>query len=309
VSEMILHHYPGSPFAEKIRLILGYKKLAWLSVTIPMIMPKPDLVALTGGYRRTPVLQVGADIYCDTALIAEVIERAAPEPTLYPEATAAQARMLAHWADTFLFWSAIPYTMQPAGVAAMFAGVPPEHLKAFAADRAAMRGGAPRLAPGESTGQTRVYVEWVDRLFADGRPYACGDAPTIADFSLYHPFWFILRAPPMAGILDGAVHLRAWRERMREFRHGSHTDLGSAEALAIARAATPAADKQPYTDAHGFAHGERVRVMPTDYGLDPVEGELVISGANQIAVKRSDARAGEVVVHFPRVGYQMSKVG
>jgi glutathione S-transferase len=63
MSGLILHHYPTSPFAEKVRLIMGYKKLSWQGVTIPMVMPKPDLMPLTGGYRRTPVLQIGADIY------------------------------------------------------------------------------------------------------------------------------------------------------------------------------------------------------------------------------------------------------
>ena len=29
-------------------------------------MPKPNLTALTGGYRKTPVLQIGADIYCNS---------------------------------------------------------------------------------------------------------------------------------------------------------------------------------------------------------------------------------------------------
>ena len=84
MSQLILHHYPTSPFAEKIRLIFGYKKLAWHSVIIPRIMPKPDLTALTGGYRRTPVMQIGADIYCDTALIADLLEKIAPAPSLYP---------------------------------------------------------------------------------------------------------------------------------------------------------------------------------------------------------------------------------
>jgi glutathione S-transferase len=52
-------------------------------------MPKPDLLALTGGYRRTPNLQIGADIYCDTALIARVLDELQPSPTLYPAAGAA----------------------------------------------------------------------------------------------------------------------------------------------------------------------------------------------------------------------------
>jgi glutathione S-transferase len=264
-------------------------------------------VALTGGYRRTPVLQLGADIFCDTALIAEVLERAASAPPLYPPALAGQARMIAQWADTHLFWTAIPYTMQPEGLKAMFAGASPEDIKAFGADRAAMRGTAWRMSAGEATGQARAFVAWIEALFDDGRPYACGDTPTIADFALYHPLWFILRAPPMAGILDGREHLRAWRERLREYRHGAHEDLPSADAIAIAHAATPVRSAEAFADVHGYAQGERVRVMPTDYALDPVEGELVISTANEIAVKRVDARAGEVVVHFPRVGYQMAK--
>jgi glutathione S-transferase len=82
MSDLILHHYPDSPFSEKVRLILGAKKLAWKSVRIPVIMPKPDVLALTGGYRRTPLLQIGADIYCDTALICDVLQHRQPLPSL-----------------------------------------------------------------------------------------------------------------------------------------------------------------------------------------------------------------------------------
>src|SRR6185369_1531695 len=75
MAELILHHYDISPYAEKVRLIMGLKRLAWRSVQIPVVMPKPDLTALTGGYRLTPVLQIGADIYCDTRTIARRLER------------------------------------------------------------------------------------------------------------------------------------------------------------------------------------------------------------------------------------------
>ena len=85
MADLILHHYLTSPFSEKVRLILGAKKLPWKSVFIPPIMPKPDVEVLTGGYRKTPFLQIGADIYCDSALIADVLEHLRPEPTLYPE--------------------------------------------------------------------------------------------------------------------------------------------------------------------------------------------------------------------------------
>jgi glutathione S-transferase len=146
MSDLILHHYPTSPFAEKVRLILGHKQLAWKSVFIPMIMPKPDLTALTGGYRKTPVLQIGADIYCDTALICDVLEPLAPTPTLYPDAVNGAARIVTQWADTALFTAAMAYNFQPAGVAQVFAGAPAEGVQAFVADRTAMRSGAARMS-------------------------------------------------------------------------------------------------------------------------------------------------------------------
>ena len=98
MSDLILHHYDEAPFAEKIRLIFGIKGLPWNSVIIPSAMPKPDLMPLTGGYRRTPVLQIGADIYCDTQLIAAVLERLYPTPTIFPDGNAGLAYALGSWA-------------------------------------------------------------------------------------------------------------------------------------------------------------------------------------------------------------------
>ena len=74
MAEIILHHYDTSPFSEKVRVMLGVKGLSWRSVIQPVIMPKPELVPLTGGYRRIPVLQIGADVYCDTQVILAELE-------------------------------------------------------------------------------------------------------------------------------------------------------------------------------------------------------------------------------------------
>ena len=307
MSDIILHHYPTSPFSEKIRLILGFKNLAWKSVVIPVIMPKPDVVALTGGYRRTPFMQIDADIYCDSAMIADVLERIQPRPTIYPEASAGAGRILAHWADSTLFWAAVPYTMQPAGIGHIFAGMPPDGVKAFAADRAAFRGNAPRAALAELTGHLRTYLAWIDGLFADGRTFLFGAAPCIADFSIYHSIWFIRRAPPVATILDTHPGILAWCGRMQAIGQGASEKMTSEAAIAVARAGAPAPFTQPWADVHGASPGDLVTVTPTDTGLDPVDGALVISSTNEIAIKRSDPRAGEVVVHFPRVGFQLKK--
>ena len=107
MSEIILHHYPTSPFAEKVRVALGIKGLAWRSVIIPMIMPKPDLMPLTGGYRKTPVMQIGADIYCDTQCILRELERRFPEPSLYRGTDAGTANALAFWSERTMFSPAV----------------------------------------------------------------------------------------------------------------------------------------------------------------------------------------------------------
>ena len=87
---LILHQYDFSNFAEKARLMMGFKGLSWRAVEIPPIAPKPKLTPLTGGYRRTPVLQDGADIWCDTKLIAQELERRRPHPTFYLAKSAMQ---------------------------------------------------------------------------------------------------------------------------------------------------------------------------------------------------------------------------
>ena len=172
--ELILHHYPMSPFAEKVRLMLGLKKLAWKSVIIPNIMPKPDVLALTGGYRKTPILQIGSHIYCDTALIADVLEHLAPQPSLYLEAHKGLSRVLAQWADDRLFLTSMGYSFQPKGAAQAFAGLPPEQIKAFAEDRSKMRQGMPRIAPGDAGGTYKSYLRRLANMLHE-QDYLLGD--------------------------------------------------------------------------------------------------------------------------------------
>jgi glutathione S-transferase len=181
---LILHHYPSSPFAEKIRLMLGYKNMAWKSVVIPVLSPKPDLVALTGGYRKTPVLQIGADIYCDSCLIADVLEHIEPWPTLYPEPSKGLARILAQWADTTLFQVAMAFSMQPRGMEQLFAHAPPEAARAFIQDRQAMSVGMAQLAPPDAAA---AYKSCLRRLsdMLDDRDFLLGDVTCITDFAVY----------------------------------------------------------------------------------------------------------------------------
>ena len=298
---LILHHYDFSNFAEKARLMLGFKGLAWQGVEIPPILPKPKLVPLTSGYRRTPVLQDGADVWCDTNLIARELERRVLEPTLYPAATAGSANAIAWWAEQQF--------MRP--VALFVSGINADHMPAgLHADRARLHGlpepsiEAVRKAAIRNRNLVRPQIRWLADMLQDGRPYLLGDAPCIADFAAYHVVWFFRgRRIDCRGELDPYPRLLAWRDRMAAIGHGTRTDIDADQALAIARAATPAPPRPSEPQDGDPRPGERARVRPADNARDWIEGEVRFIDAHEIALAHHDPLVGEVVVHFPRLGY------
>ena len=309
MSDLILHHYPNSPFAEKTRLMLGYKGLAWKSVIIPAIMPKPDLLALTGGYRKTPVLQIGADIYCDTALIADVLEHRQPLPTLYPEPSKGMARTLAQWADSTLFWTAMAWNTQPKGIAQMFEHAGADAARAFGEDRKAMGTGMTRMRPLDAAAAYKSYLRRMSDML-DDRPFLLGDVPCITDFAMLHPLWFTrVRTSSVAGILKATPAVLEWMDRMAAIGHGSFEKFSAAEAIAVAAAATPAPlHDDTFQDEHGIPLGSQVTITAESFGLEPTEGELVAATRMHYTLRRTDGPAGVVHVHFPRIGYQLKAV-
>jgi len=301
--DLILHHYDFSNYAEKARLALGYKGLAWRSVIIPPVAPKPELTPLTGGYRRTPVLQIGADIYCDTRLILRELERRQPMPTLYPPALAATANAIAFWAENRLFR---PISLYVSGTNL---DVLPSDLQA---DRSRMRGlpvpdaEAVRRAAARNAPLVRAQIPQVEAMLADGRDWIAGPAVTVADFAVYHALWFVTgRTQRLAHELEPFARIAAWMARVKAFGHGRPVPMTAAEALEVARAASPEAPRasQPYPEDPPL--GEPVRIRADDYARDAIDGELVLIDPTEIALRRVDPRVGEVVVHFPRLGYDL----
>ena len=314
MADLILHHYETSPFSEKIRLILGYKKLAWKSVIVPRIMPKPDVVTLTGGYRKTPFLQIGSHIYCDTALICDVLEHLQPTPTLYPSGHKGLARVLAQWADDKLFWAAMAWNFSPKGTAQIFGGGPPElwgpQAKLFGEDRTKMRMGAARMHPSDAAATYKSYLRRLADMLHE-QAYLLGDKPCIADFAAYHPLWFTrTQTSVMADILDATPPVLAWMDRMATIGHGTSQASSAADSVAICAASAGVAavlSDQPLQDEHGIALGSRVSVASDSFGPEPTEGELVAATRMHYTLRRTDERAGVVHVHFPRIGYVLKK--
>ncbi|MGY2400914.1 glutathione S-transferase family protein [Pseudomonas sp. SDO5271_S396] len=308
MSELILHHYPQSPFAEKARLLLGFKGLSWHSVHIPPMLPKPDLTALTGGYRKTPVLQVGADIYCDTALIARRLEQEKAGPTLFPQGQALVAQGFAAWADTLVFSHAVALVFQPESLAVKFAKVPPEMIQALVADRTKLFSGgtASRLQLDQARHQWPAIISRIDQqLRHQAGDFLFGE-PSIADFALAHPLWFLKGTAVTAPLVDAYPAVAAWLDRVLGFGHGTSTSMSAEQALEVARLASPAVlPDEAFEDLNGFKAGQQVAICATDYGTDPVVGELLFAGREELILRRSDERAGTVHVHFPRLGFRL----
>jgi len=308
MTEPVLHHYPVSPYAEKARLMLGFKRLAWRSVQIPLFMPKPDVVALTGGYRRTPILQVGADIYCDTALIARVLERIKSSPSFYPQGDTYAVQAAAQFADTSLFWNTVPVGFTP-GTGMMkvfFKDATPEYLAAFGKDRSAYRANSRRGPAYECKANLVGLLARIETQLAT--PFLFGDQPCYADFSLYHALWPLWLPQDTRALLAPHPRTLAFMERMTAFGHGKPTEISSGDAIQLANSSKPEAVKNPVAlETNGIALGAQASVMPVDTGLDPVVGELLTASADEIVIRRTDARAGTVQVHFPRFGYQINK--
>ena len=305
---IILHHFDRSPFSEKIRVVFGHKGLSWRSVRIPQIMPKPDLMPLSGGYRRTPVMQIGADVFCDTQIIIREIERRFPSPTLFPVGAAGVPWALGLWTDRAFFQNVVNL---------VFGTLGPKVPQEFIEDRSQLRGvkfdlDKMRAAIPQMRDQMRAHLGWIEAQLGDGRKWLLGDF-SLADVSAYMNVWYVrsnLTAAEdraVAGVdkvFAGLKQVAAWESRMRAVGQGLREEMSADEALAIAAKASPeTVEENDPCDPNGRKVGDRVVVVPDDYGKVDVGGEIVSLSAQHIAIRRVDERVGEIAVHFPRAGF------
>lgn len=303
MNEIILHHYDLSPYAEKMRLALGFKGMAWRSVQTPMVLPKPDHFELTGGYRRVPVLQIGADIYCDSHLITRVLDRLQPSPPLAPPGLETVSHAVSRWAETSFMMLINAFF----GIGGVFPDEFIDDRRKNMVPPTMDLDAAPKILATKLL-QLRSNVMRLEDMLEDGRPYLFGDALCAADLSAYHPIMMFALHEKTRALLEGADRVQAWSGRVRDVGHGTPTPLDSAEAIAIAREAEPQAFEGDPVVPEGMSIGDRVIILHDDYGSGNVMGTLAESGLNEIAVRRQTDRAGEIVVHFPREDYTVMAI-
>lgn len=219
MSGLILHHYDASPFTQRALRMLGLKGLAWRSVQMPMMPPKDDLVALTGGYRGTPVLQVGAELFIDSQLIARKLEQLHPTPSLFPAGDAGLQLAMVKWSDQF-FRSALKIVL---------GAMADQWPEPFRKDREHLFPDIDFATVGVEAAhwrsQFRAHAWLLEQQLSDGRAWLAGAAPSLADIQA-HPFVAMMRGamPEAAGeLLAGFTHLAAWEQRMLGMGEGTRT--------------------------------------------------------------------------------------
>ena len=287
--------------------MLGIKGLAWRNVEIPRLPPKPMLTALTGGYRRTPVMQIGADIYCDSQCIIREIERRHATMSGVPAVDSGLMWCLSRWTDGELFDLAVKIVLGAAGDA-----LP----KDFAEDRGRLYLGEDwseglRQASAEMphlVAQLRTPLAWLNRQLSDGRTFLIGNEPAAIDAQIYCVVWFVRgRWDGGPSLLSEFLELVRWEERVRAIGHGETSDMDPREAITRARNMEPIDETGvAVNDPQGLRVGDTVTVKPdVDGGEQPVQGQVRMADAESIVIERISEEAGNVCVHFPRSGYRV----
>ena len=297
MNEIILHQYEFSPFSEKVRRVLAVKGLTWHAVEQPVIAPKPDLTPLTGGYRRIPVMQIGADIYCDTALIIRRLEALHPEPAVIPRALAGRVAVMEDWADHRLFMQVVPPV-----VAELESTLGDE----FFTDRQAMSPGFSRAglvdAAPRALEQAAHSLDALEQQLGV-TPYLLGDMFTLADAAVFHCVHFLQHSERASALVEARPGVAAWVQRIVDFNGDTRRPLHAAAALDIARNQEPEDVAGASVPDPRLRLGAEVSIVADDYGTETTQGRIVRLGTNEIVVMRQHPALGQLAVHYPRAGY------
>jgi glutathione S-transferase len=304
MSQVILHHYPLSPYSEKIRLALGLKDVTWCSVDIPIWTPRPKLTPMTGGYRRTPILQVGAEFYCDTLHILRLIEVLGSSGSLYPKGLEGLAKALGWWIEKSSFMNAVCLTI------GNMPGLPQEliderrPLFRVNLDPKALR---PKRAM--YLQRVNAHIAWLAEVLADGRKFVLGPDPSAADLSAYHPVWFARQngGSEVIELISFASVIDPWYKRVTAIGHGSFSEMTPDQAIGVAKANEPSDPDEWSSEAQniGLRRGDWVSVTPDDYG-NPVYGKVLAWTPDELVLRHEDPSVGKVNLRFPRVGFDVA---
>ena len=306
MSELLLHHYWPSPFAHKVRIALRMIGASWTSVEIPRVPPKPLLVPMTAGYRRTPVMQVGADIYCDTQNIARALAEAGYEEALFPNGQRGLVMALSGWIDQSLVELAIRTVITNA-----IGNAPADFIK----DRGdlyfepgwseeSLKAGLPAVLL-----QLGAQAEHAEKAL-ERTGYIAGDRPSWADAGLAFCAWFLRgRWAGGADFLSRYPAIERLEAELATNAESHEQTMTGEQALAVALAASRGSPTGVRNPACDLSVGQQVLIRPRTQSSDPnIVGRLRYLDMTRISIDHESPETGPVAVHLPLAGYRVSAV-
>lgn len=302
--DLILHQYPMSPFSEKIRAMLGYAGLNWQSVSVREMPPRPKLEALTGGYRKIPVGQIGADVFCDTSAIAREIAALGNKPELVLEDCSEDVQAFVREADLEVFLACIISSSGPGMLVKLARSTSILNAFRFLKDRIAIgrKARVQPMTPKQARSRLKNHLERMEAMLEND--FLFGDSPCIADFAAYHGLWYV-RDLAEKSVIRSYPGVNAWMDRIKAFGHGNETPLSADEALDRARSSEPRAVPEQGNEP---LVGKSVSVAPDDYAREPVAGVLAAATGYAWIIRRETPDLGTLHVHLPRRGYVIQEV-
>ena len=298
----ILYHYLASPYSEKLRLALGVTGIQWGSVIVPAQPPRPLLDIFLSGYRRIPVLQIGAHFYCDSALAFDAL--AGVSDRLKPAGPLSKAdELLRRHAEDRIFFAVIA-AASPISVLRLLAqDLGLFGLFRFLKDRSGMMKGSTveKLSQRAAARLVEDFVMQLNGLLKQDQ-FLGGAHAGYLDLCCYHPLWMasvinretLSALPPM---------VQAWMRRIAALGHGR-------SVLVSERQIYDRVTGDRFQDFVGelsgsFARDSLVSVRPTDYARDSTEGHLVFMDKDQCVIKRNLPSGDAVFLHFPISGFEV----
>lgn len=288
-----------SPYSEKLRLTMGLLKMRWRSAQVAAYPPREALAALVGGYRRIPVLQIGAHIYCDTRLAFAALMGTESDYLRLSDRDEA----LRQWAEQEVFFAVIAAASPYRAVRLLAQELGVRGLMRFTRDRIAMTRGATIVQPDGNTARgilSSFVSHLAERLQDDG----CLSGPDVGylDLCCFHPLWMACQIDSrIKATWPIAVH--SWFETIQSLGHGEVVPA-TPEAIADAidqQAGFYGGDIEP-----PFLGAEWVTMRPTDYARDESCGVLVLLDKWRAVLKRELPDGGIVYLHFPRCGFEIT---
>ncbi len=302
---LIVHHRYTSPYSEKVRLMLGYTNTTWQSVHATFYPPRPSIDPLAGGYRRIPVAQVGADVFCDSRIICEEIARMTNHPELSAAAQPQTSQDFVEDVETRVYYHMLSSVPVVGALKVMARKVPVRHWFSYLQDKKHIAEISPFKLPARAGARAvwQAHLRDLDERLADGDYLFGSSVPTIADFTAVQFVWWRLDMEGQS-MLAGLERLTAWYGRMMALGHGNMIRINTVKALDTAKNSTPrpipaAMTKSPLT-------GSQVEIKPTETMPVPTRGMLVGEDDTRWILARESDAGKPVHVHFPRVRFELT---